>query len=369
MCEIPLIEVQLTGWKMSKVKINAIHVGFFNLSPLGDALAPNVFLKTAINVRGVINSTPNGWETSESATYKDFGIDLIAELSSDVTERLGAQAEVEITMAVYYRFEGGEKTVMATMTLPEPITLTATYDQVSLDTYGWMVEAGNALEDMLQTEGFIFNGGNGDDFFAPHSTILPSYADNILRGRGGDDHLRGGLGDDNIKGGTGDDVLIDPDGTNFLSGQSGDDILRLGDGSDNSVAKGGQGDDQLFSGAGSDTLRGGTGDDILDGGNGGDNLYGGRGNDILQGGAGSDFLKGHQGADQFIFNTEDQGHDRIADFTDNLDLMVLSGLASFDDLTVTQNGNDTLISWAGDSDITLTNFDSTLLGADDFMFI
>ena len=43
-------------------------------------------------------------------------------------------------------------------------------------------------------------------------------------------------------------------------------------------------------------------------------------------------------------------------------------MAGFDDLTITQDGNDALISWAGDSDITLTNFDSTLLGADDFVF-
>lgn len=353
---------------MSKIKINATDAGFFNLSPLGDALAPNVFLKTAVNIRGMIHSTSTDWETAESRIYDDFGIDLVAELAEDATERLGAQTAVEITEIVYYRVEGGEKTITATMALPEPITLTATYDQISIDTYGWIAEAGNALEDMLQTEGFIFKGGNGDDVFAPHSTILPSYADNTLRGRGGDDHLTGGLGDDKIKGGTDDDVLIDADGTNFLNGQSGDDILRLGDGSDNSVAKGGRGDDQLFSGAGSDTLRGGAGNDILDGGRGNDRLYGGQGDDVLQGGDGSDFLKGHQGADQFVFNTEDRGHNRIADFTDYIDLMVLNGLAEFDDLTIAQNGNDTLISWAGDSNITLTNFDSTLLGAVDFIF-
>lgn len=354
---------------MSKVKITATDDGFFNLSPLGDMLAPNVFLKTAVNTRGLINSTPTDWETSESAMYEDFGIALTTELASGTINKLGAQAQIELTEIAYYRIEDGEKVTTATMTLPQPITLTATYDQVSLDTYGWIANAGDPLEDMLQSSGFVFNGGSGDDIFAPHSTILPSYSDNILRGRGGDDHLTGALGDDKIKGGTGDDILIDPDGTNFLHGQSGDDILRLGDGSDNSVAKGGQGDDQLFSGAGDDTLRGGAGDDILDGGNGNDRLFGGRGNDVLHGGDGDDFLKGHLGADQFIFNTEDHGHDRIADFAANIDTVVLSGLARFDDLTITQGGTDTLITWDGDSDITLMNFDSTLLGADDFMFI
>ena len=352
---------------MSKIKITATDAGFFNLSPLGTALAPNVFLKTAVNTRGMIHSTPTGWETAESGMYDDFGIDLIVNMP-DVDAKLGEQTLIDVTRIEYFRVESGEKTVTATMTLPEPLSLIATYDQVSIDTYGWIAEAGSALENMLQTEGVIFNGADGDDIFAPHSTILPSYADNILRGRGGDDRLTGGLGNDKIKGGTGDDILIDSDGTNLLYGQSGDDILRLGDGSDNSIAKGGRGDDQLFSGAGSDTLRGGAGDDILEGGAGDDRLFGGRGNDILEGGNGSDFLKGHQGADQFVFNTEDRGQDRIADFTDNIDLMVLNGLASFDDLTITQDGNDTLINWAGDSDITLTNFDSTLLGADDFIF-
>ncbi len=352
---------------MSKVKITATNAGFFNASPLGSALAPNVFLKTAVNTHGQINSTATGWETSESAMYDDFGIDLIADLP-DSMAKLGAQELITINRIEYFRMDDGEKVVTATMTLRDPLTLTATYDQISPDTYGWIADAGTALEGILQTNGVIFNGADGDDIFAPHSTILPSYASSILRGRGGDDHLTGGLGDDKIKGGTGDDVLIDPDGTNFLSGQSGDDILRLGDGSDDSIAKGGWGDDQLFSGTGNDTLRGGRGDDVLQGGRGNDKLYGGRGDDILEGGSGSDFLKGHQGADQFIFNTDDEGHDRIADFDDTIDLIVLNGLESFENLTITQDGNDAVISWAGDSDITLTNFASTLLDADDFMF-
>ncbi len=352
---------------MSKIKINATDSGFFNLSPLGDVLAPNVFLKTAVNPEGMIIFTPTGWETSESQMYDDFGIAIVATLAEG-EDKLGAQSLIEITEIEYYRIEDGEKVVTATISLSQPIALVSTYDQISLDLYGWIAELGDDVEGLLQTQGVIFNGGSGDDIFAPHSIILPSYADNILRGHGGDDRLTGGLGDDKIKGGTGNDILIDPDGTNFLSGQSGDDILRLGDGSDNSIAKGGQGDDQLFSGAGSDTLRGGAGNDILEGGDGDDTLYGGNGNDVLEGGNGSDFLKGHDGADQFVFNTEDQGHDQIADFADNNDLIVLHGLAGFGDLTITQNGTDAVISWVGESDITLTNFDSTLLGADDFMF-
>lgn len=354
---------------MSKVIIKATSAGFFNSSPLGDPLAPNVFLKTDVNIDGLITSTSTGWGTSESRMYESFGIDVITLTSPPASARLGTQIQIDITGFIYFRMENGEKVVTAKMELPTLLSLTATYDQISADTYGWRAEAGDVLENILQYDGFLFRGGSGNDIFAPHSTILPAYADNIIRGLGGDDQLTGGLGDDKIKGGTGDDVLYDPDGTNLLCGQSGNDILRLGDGSNYSVAKGGHGDDLLMSGAGSDILRGGAGDDRLDGGRGDDRLYGGNGDDILSGGAGSDFLKGHRGADQFVFNTEDQGQDLIADFTDEIDLIVLSGVTDFNDLTITQQGNDTLVNWAGDSDLTLINFDGTLLGAEDFIFI
>lgn len=70
-----------------------------------------------------------------------------------------------------------------------------------------------------------------------------------------------------------------------------------------------------------------------------------------------------------MFNTEDQGHDRIADFTSGIDLIVLSGVTDFKDLSVTQQGSDTLISWTADSDLLIMNFDSTSLGVEDFHFL
>ena len=285
-----------------------------------------------------------------------------------IEDKLGAEAELEISGISYYRIEDGDKIITATMHLPSPISVMATFDQITGTDYAWIAEAGAALETILKTDGFTFNGGIGDDIFAPHQTILPTYADNIIRGKGGDDQLTGSLGDDRIMGGTGDDIIKDADGSNFLNGQADNDILILGDGSDNSLAKGGHGDDILYSSNGDDTLRGGRGDDVLDGGRGNDALYGGRGDDILNGGAGSDFLKGHAGDDQFIFNTEDQGHDIIVDFTDDTDLITLEGVEGFDNLTFDQQGNHTLITWAGDSDLLLKNFDSGLLDSTDFMF-
>ncbi|MEO1918160.1 MAG: hypothetical protein ABGW81_00280 [Paracoccaceae bacterium] len=89
------------------------------------------------------------------------------------------------------------------------------------ETFGWSANLGDVLAELIQTEGFKFIGGSGDD------------------------------------------VLYDPDGNNFLGGQAGNDTLTLGDGSDRSVAKGDAGDGTLISGAGSDTLCGGCGNDVL----------------------------------------------------------------------------------------------------------
>lgn len=354
---------------MPRIKIKATNDGFYNESPLGQALPPNVFLKSAKNISGQINSTSTGWEAGESWMYEAFGTDVFVNIDPSAIDTLGSQTQIEVTEFSYFRIENDLKIETASIELPQPLVLTATYDQISQGNYGWMAQAGEALEDFLQTEGLVFIGGNGDDIFAPHSTILPAYADNIIRGRGGNDKLTGGLGDDIIKGGSGADLLFDPDGNNVLHGQSGDDILHLGDGSNGSLAKGGHGDDQLFSGNGNDTLRGGAGNDFLKGGRGNDRLFGGQGDDVLAGGNGSDFLKGHAGADQFVFNTEDQGHDRIADFSDGHDMIMLIGLEGFTDLTIGQSGNDTFVSWAGDSDLTLSNFNDTHLGAEDFIFV
>lgn len=70
-----------------------------------------------------------------------------------------------------------------------------------------------------------------------------------------------------------------------------------------------------------------------------------------------------------MFNIEDQGSDRIADFSDGFDLITLIGIEAFGNLTITQLGNDAHIAWASESDLTLLNFDGTQLGADDFIFI
>ena len=164
-----------------------------------------------------------------------------------------------------------------------------------------------------------------------------------MEGHGGDDDLYGGYGHDELYGGEGDD---------YLSGGGGNNLLY-----------GGAGDDTLSSSTGNDTLYGDEANDTLDGWKGNDTLYGGAGDDVLDGG---------EGSDTFVF-AAGHGNDRIRDFADGedlIDLAQLSGIAGFDDVTITADGNDAVIDLTahGGGTIRLQDFDVADLDAEDFVF-
>ena len=119
---------------------------------------------------------------------------------------------------------------------------------------------------------------------------------------------------------------------------------------------------------GNDTIHGFDGDDAMAGGLGGDTLHGGRGNDTLTGAAGDDVLFGGAGSDTFVFNTDD-GDDTIEDFEDGVD-SIRFGIAglTFSDLTITDDGDDALITYDGGDTIRLTDTSSEDLTASDFAF-
>jgi serralysin len=201
--------------------------------------------------------------------------------------------------------------------------------------------SGGNTETILNFENVEGSGGG--------ETIIGSAADNVLYGNGGDDTLYGGdgmdylsggenndslygeLGNDDINGGSGNDYLSGGDGNDNLDGLYDNDYLDGGDGNDllrgyygNDYLLGGFGDDSLYGEAdndtldgwyGSDIMYGGTGDDTLTGWSDDDSLYGEDGNDVLKGESGIDTLTGGLGADQFFFNTVNEGVDTITDFT------------------------------------------------------
>lgn len=80
--------------------------------------------------------------------------------------------------------------------------------------------------------------------------------------------------------------------------------------------------ENLYAGDGNDTITGSGGANEIWGARGNDRLLGQGGADVLVGGQGNDLLNGGRGADSFEFSGE-FGSDRVADFRDNVDTLVL----------------------------------------------
>jgi Ca2+-binding RTX toxin-like protein len=211
-------------------------------------------------------------------------------------------------------------------------------------------------------------GGDGNDTIFGGAGVDRLFGDagaDLLRGDGGNDTLWGGAGADLMAGWTGDDFLYGGTESDKAWGEDGNDTLILFTGNDhgwggngNDLAFGGDGNDSLYGGAGNDRLSGEAGADRLLGGSGNDSLYGGAGNDRMTGGAGNDAMLGGAGADIFLF---DGGRDRIGDFQNNLDTVMLArwlwtGPAPpisriVDDATVTAEG--TRLDFGGGSSLLL----------------
>jgi Ca2+-binding RTX toxin-like protein len=164
----------------------------------------------------------------------------------------------------------------------------------------------------------IFNGINGTD------------SSDRLRGTGESDYIQGLAGNDSISGGGQKDNLLGDAGNDFITGGAGDDLLR-----------GGEGNDVLRSENGNDTLGGEAGND---------SLYGGRGDDL------------------FVIG---DGQDRIFDFADGSDQILLTNGLTFDDLTITASttgGSGTTISGFGSVIANLTGVSPDVITSDDFSF-
>ncbi|MBE9101776.1 hypothetical protein [Vacuolonema iberomarrocanum] len=179
-----------------------------------------------------------------------------------------------------------------------------------------------------------------------------------VSGLGGNDRLAGQEGNDRLLGGTGQDNLLGGDGADTLLGGSDDDRLIGGAGDDQLNGQGGDdlmrgnpGDDLLNGGAGSDRLFGAVGADRLNGQGGNDVIRGGADRDVLRGGAGNDRLAGELGNDRIVTGAgrdrivirEGQGFDRVTDFEDERDRIVLGGI-NFGQLSIRQRDDDVLIS-------------------------
>ena len=174
-----------------------------------------------------------------------------------------------------------------------------------------------------------------------------------------------------------DDIIDDPITEEVVSfGTTGDDIL------DAAIAPDFDGiDDLLFAGSGNDLID--TTSSI-----GGNRLYGGSGDDTFFlgdnnrafGGSGDDtfyllgdlnVITGGMGADQFWLTLGEVPNDldTITDFEIGVDTLGIGGLGvSFEDLTLTQQGNDTLITSNGEELGLLLGIQANQLNENDFTF-
>lgn len=156
------------------------------------------------------------------------------------------------------------------------------------------------------------------------------------------------------------------DGSERLTGTAESDYIQGLAGND-SISGGGQ-KDNLLGDAGNDFMTGGAGDDLLRGGDGNDVLRSENGNDTLGGEAGNDSLYGGRGDDLFVIG---DGQDRIFDFVDGSDQILLTNGLTFDDLTITASttgGTGTTISGFGNVIANLTGVSPDVITSDDFGF-
>ncbi len=139
-------------------------------------------------------------------------------------------------------------------------------------------------------------------------------------------------------------------------------LIFAGDLNDLIDASTGEGNNRLYAGSGDDTLILGSGDRIL----------AGAGDDAIFATSGGDnIITGGAGADQFWIASAEipDGINQITDFTSGEDVIGIAGLGiGFEDVSLTQQGDDALIGATGSDLAILENVDITSLSGDDFAF-
>ena len=143
---------------------------------------------------------------------------------------------------------------------------------------------------------------------------------------------------------------------------SSDRLIFAGDGNDLVDASTGNASNRIYAGSGDDTLILGEGDRLV-GADGADRFF------VTNGG--NNTMTGGEGADQFWVATAEipEAANTITDFTIGEDVIGIAGLGiGYDNISITSEGNDALIS-ANNSDLgIIQNIDANSLSESDFAF-
>ncbi|MGB3534843.1 MAG: SdrD B-like domain-containing protein [Microcoleaceae cyanobacterium] len=166
-----------------------------------------------------------------------------------------------------------------------------------------------------------------------------------------------------------EDDISPTEPTDTVFGTPDDDELNIFE--DNVIVFAGEGNDIVDTSASSGENRsyGGPGDDILIGGS-DERLFGGAGDDNLFATGGGTLMSGDGGADQFWVATAiiPSSPNIVADFESGIDVIGIGGLGvTFTDLSITQSGDDAVVSALGSDLATLLDVDADSLMADDFL--
>lgn len=309
----------------------------------------------------------SGWE------MEFFGQTLKNNTVHHITDDFLMYAAVNASRSIISDTNGGKNDWLNMAAIAGDITLDLEADgtgEVRVDGTAWAsIANGSDIENAFGGDGNDDIAGNAskneihgargndeiggyagdDDLFggAGHDTLNGHKGDDTLEGNGGDDSLEGGGGADSLLGNSGDDTILGEASNDTVIGGSGSDVIDGGEGRDSieggkgsdlieggsakDYIEGNTGHDTLEGNSGYDTLKGNDGDDLLKGQKGDDTLYGGNGEDTLSGGSSDDslygggdddVLTGGSGADRFVFKNNYDA-DRVTDFDNNTDTIVL----------------------------------------------
>ncbi|MDZ8054664.1 MAG: alkaline phosphatase family protein [Aulosira sp. ZfuVER01] len=233
----------------------------------------------------------------------------------------------------------------------------------------------------------LFTGDGGDTVDSTNkNTIITGNGDatvfvgsnSTVNGGNGNDQVFVGVNspasNTTVDGGAGNDQLtvVEANGSNSLFGAAGSDNLQVIEGS-GQLLFGGSGKDTLTSNGSNNRLYGGSGDDKLFSSV-NDSLFGGDGDDVLfAGNKGGNRLNGGAGADSFwIANASlPTNKNIVTDFTPGIDVIGIGGItgvSKFSDLTLLQQGDNTLIKVGNTELASLLGITASSLNANSFVF-
>ena len=318
------------------------------------------------------------------------GADVITDFEDgDRISLIGAGGAADVTVA---ETAGGDVEVTWKAGTAEGGTITLTgkdHGDITVADFAG-ITAGAVSRELTGTEnGETLAGGGGAD---------------TINGLGGNDRLTGGAGNDSLDGGGGADTFVFAAGhgedtiAGFVAGTDmislegvtsdsfGAAVTATQDGANVEVAWAGgtitilsaneaEFTAEAFGLAQPTTppptspegmvVRGTNNSEALRGGAGNDTIEGLLGRDTLTGLGGADVLTGGKGKDLFVFGEFD--NDRITDFEDGRDRIMLNGRVLFAALEFAAAGSDTRITWNGGM-LTLTGVARASITAEDFAF-